>query len=540
MAVPRRGARQPWTEASIRSELDPLLRGRATWPTYQEFIAAGAKGLRDAVGRVHGPEWWAAEMGVQGGDRQQGGVRRWDDATIRSALAQFLGDRDEWPTYREFRAAGQAGLSEAVRQHGGARRWAAEMGLPASRLMRERTGPHWTEQSIARELSGFLADQVEWPRYVDFVAGDRTDLYRAVAKHGGSERWARRMGVRHVRRRGGPSTHWTATRIRERLGALLSAHGRWPTQAEFAAAGEARLLSAMYRHGGVQPWQAEFGLGPNRRGNTPRRAPPRLWTEVRIMSAISPLIRALGRWPTEGEFRAAGLGPALSAIYRHGGSDHWQQLLGVSSQRPPRPAWSDERLTRELALFIGNRRDWPRYSEFAAGHRIDLYKAVARHGGPEMWALRLGLHYPPSRGAAHTYWTPMRIRDRLDPLLCGRRQWPTDAEFAAAGEARLLVAIRRHGGVERWRAEFNVAPSVRDNGSPTGRPRVWTEATITAALSPLVHRVGHWPTGNEFRAAGLSPLLSAVQRYGGSAHWRGRFAVSSRPAPSPEPIDKHS
>lgn len=73
--------------------LTEFLVGRDTWPTYDEFIIEGAKGLRDAVKRIRGPECWATEMGLAAGDRPLGGVRRWDDATIRAALAAFLGDR---------------------------------------------------------------------------------------------------------------------------------------------------------------------------------------------------------------------------------------------------------------------------------------------------------------------------------------------------------------------------------------------------------------------------------------------------------------
>jgi hypothetical protein len=46
------------------------------------------------------------------------------------------------------------------------------------------------------------------------------------------------------------------------------------------------------------------------------------WTDAAITAAISPLIDALGRWPTKGEFRAVGLTSALAAVYRHGGRAH--------------------------------------------------------------------------------------------------------------------------------------------------------------------------------------------------------------------------
>jgi hypothetical protein len=68
--------RTRWDERSIRAELSLFVAGRDVWPTYDEFVAAGHKRLRDAIGRYRGPQWWATEVGLPGGDRGRGGVRR--------------------------------------------------------------------------------------------------------------------------------------------------------------------------------------------------------------------------------------------------------------------------------------------------------------------------------------------------------------------------------------------------------------------------------------------------------------------------------
>jgi hypothetical protein len=262
-----------------------------------------------------------------------------------------------------------------------------------------------------------------------------------------------------------------------------------------------------------------------------RTAAPRIWTEAAIAAAISPLIHHLGRWPTRGEFRAAGLTAALSAIYRHGGSTHWQREFGVIARQRPERRWTDERIARELSDWLADRVEWPAYADFVATGHTSLYKAVSRHGGAERWARRLGVRSAERRRPPPGYWTEARVRERLGALLFGPRRWPTQAEFAAAGEGRLLAAVRRLGGTERWRAEFGVAPSQRHDGSHTGRTRLWTDAAIAAAISPLLHDLGRWPTEKEFRAAGLTAALSALNRYGGSAHWQRRFGVTGRSRP---------
>jgi hypothetical protein len=380
-----------WSEDSIRSALTTFLSGRTTWPTYEEFVTGGAKGLRDALGRIHGPEWWAAEMGVTGGDRRRGGVRRWGDATIRAALAEFLGDRSDWPTHREFQRTGHAGLYEAVRCRGGSRRWAAEMGVATPHSMRGRPVPYWTGQRIARELASFLDGRTEWPRHRDFVAAGQGRLYRAVARRGGPAMWAKQMGVRYIRRRGGPPTYWTETRVRQRLSALLSGRDRWPTRAEFAAAGEQRLLAAINRRRETKRWRAEFKVGPPRRGAS-GRARSREWTETAITGAIAPLIQDLRRWPTKEEFRAAGLLPALSAVYRYGGSAHWQRRFGVAAREiPDRTRWTEQSIDRALREICRGRTEWPEPREFKAMGAMPLYHAASRHGGIYRWRARFGL-----------------------------------------------------------------------------------------------------------------------------------------------------
>jgi hypothetical protein len=206
-----------WNEETIRSALEEFLRGWEVWPTWDEFEAGGAKGLREAISRIGGAEWWAREMGLPGGDRPAHGPRRWTEGRIRAELAALIGDGSTWPTRRQFDQAGRQGLREALRHYGGAERWSREMGVslpshrrPTSRAVKPRSSsksakaaaawPKWTEQTIEAELRVFLNGRSEWPRFSEFVAAGRKGLYQAVLRHGGSRMWARRMGVGWVER----------------------------------------------------------------------------------------------------------------------------------------------------------------------------------------------------------------------------------------------------------------------------------------------------------------------------------------------------
>lgn len=404
--------RKPWTEASVRAALIEFVAGRDTWPTYEEFIAAGAKGLREAVKRIHGPAWWATELQLRDGDRQPGGNRRWTDETIRATLAEFFGERSSWPTRREFTEAGLAGLYEALRHHGGSRRWAVEMKVAPPRARpsgaRRRAVPggrrpgqprRWTEQRIAAELATFLKGRSEWPRYREFVENGHRSLYRAVAGNGGRRVWAERMGVSFVDRRGGVPAFWTEERVREHLTRMLQGRTRWPTPAAFQQAGEARLLAAVYRTGGVQKWMDEFEIQSSRKEpSDTSQGRPRRWTESAIAEAIAPLGRQLGHWPTKGEFRSAGLLPALAAVYEHGGSEYWRRRLGLTAQDshylgpvPNRSRWTDKRIEAELRELCHGRTEWPSVQEFRDLDALPLYRAASRRGGVGKWRALVGL-----------------------------------------------------------------------------------------------------------------------------------------------------
>ncbi|MGH2962009.1 MAG: Fic family protein [Solirubrobacterales bacterium] len=56
-----------------------------------------------------------------------------------------------------------------------------------------------------------------------------------------------------------------------------------------------------------------------------------------------------------------------------------------------------------------------------------------------------------SRRGRAPKWTDPRIERELRAFLGSRTEWPTPAEFRAAGRGALYSAASRHGGIKRWR-----------------------------------------------------------------------------------------
>ena len=220
----RRGRR--WDEDSIRDVLREFLKDKTHWPTYDEFAAAGLKGMRDVLPRFGGPERWWREMGLQGGPRRWGGKVRWTDEAIHAALAPFLAGRTAWPSHRDFRRAGLGGLYAKLIQEGTLPAWATRFGIdppkpgPTPKRSPRRGEPvgtrsppavrkperRWTDERIHADLAVFLEGRTEWPPYREFVDNGHLHVYKAVLSHGGTGYWANRMNVRKVPRRGSQGT----------------------------------------------------------------------------------------------------------------------------------------------------------------------------------------------------------------------------------------------------------------------------------------------------------------------------------------------
>jgi hypothetical protein len=127
----RPGPKGPWkwTDERIRSDLSAFLaaRGRPDWPTNDEFRAAGLAGLAHAITTYGRVPYWAAEMGVELGPRQNREPLLAVDA-VRLAEA-LIAEHGELPGIDTLRELGHIRLSTLVRRHGGSKKFCEAFGL---------------------------------------------------------------------------------------------------------------------------------------------------------------------------------------------------------------------------------------------------------------------------------------------------------------------------------------------------------------------------------------------------------------------------
>jgi hypothetical protein len=253
---------------------------------------------------------------------------RLSDAEIEAQLHEFLAGHEVWPTYREFVAAMQRPLREAI-THRGARYWAKRVGV---KWVKHSSGysPIWTEERVSGELEPFLAGREVWPTVAEFEAAGLGLLREAVKRLGGVQVWAARFGLQRPNHSVGSTRIWDHERLELAVGPLVRSLGRWPTKSEFRHAGLASAQSSLYRYGGVAYWRAHFGVSANpRNGRVPDR---RVWTEQRIESELRAYCKGRTHWPRQQDFVRDGKGRLYKAASLHGGIARWQKELGL---RPP-------------------------------------------------------------------------------------------------------------------------------------------------------------------------------------------------------------
>jgi hypothetical protein len=219
--------------------------------------------LRDMVTRYGGARRWADELGVRFVERRPGYAPIWTEERIRNDLARFLAGRAEWPSRKEFEAAGLKPLRDAVRRTGGPERWAAELGVGVPDR-RRGSMRGWSDAEIERELRRLIGDSEEWPTKNQFTEAGQLSLLLSLYRHGTVDAWARRLGVRRRPVRGDAPRRWTEDRVRAELEAFCAGRDTWPTANEFERAALGRLYRAASRLGGVRRWQRQLGLRPPR------------------------------------------------------------------------------------------------------------------------------------------------------------------------------------------------------------------------------------------------------------------------------------
>ncbi len=184
----------------------------------------------------------------------------------------------------------------------------------------------------------------------------------------------------------------------------------------------------------------------------------------------------------------------------------------------PRSRRDEERVARALEAWFAQRTfdRWPTYRQFVRDGRKRLHADVMRTGGPQRWAVELGVplvvHRPGPRVSEDEILGELRGLLRLHRPA----RFPTGAWLARHGPPGLAAAVKRTGGGAHWAQVLNM---------PAPQPARWTDDLIEAELRRVCAGATRWPTQTDFQAAGATGVRRAVYAGHGSRWWAQRLGL---------------
>lgn len=185
-----------------------------------------------------------------------------------------------------------------------------------------------------------------------------------------------------------------------------------------------------------------------------------------------------------------------------------------------RERWNEARVERELETWFAQRafEQWPSYRAFVRDGRKRLHAALMRSGGPQRWAIELGV--PRVKRRPGPGLGDDEVAAELRAILREHRpaRFPSAAWLGRHGPPGLAAAVLRTGGGAHWARVLNMPPP---------QPARWTDALIEAELRRVCAGLTRWPTRDEFAAARATGLRRAVYDGHGSQRWAQRLGLST-------------
>lgn len=185
-----------------------------------------------------------------------------------------------------------------------------------------------------------------------------------------------------------------------------------------------------------------------------------------------------------------------------------------------REQWNEERVARELERWFAWRafEQWPGYRAFVLDGRKRLHAALMRAGGPQRWAIELGVPLVKRRPGSGL--GDDEISAELRAILREHHpaRFPSTAWLRRHRPPGLAAAVLRTGGGAHWARVLNIPPP---------QPARWTDALIEEELRRVCASLTRWPTREEFVAGRATGVRRAVYNGPGSHRWAQQLGVST-------------
>ncbi len=365
-------------------------------------------------------------------------------ANVEQRLREYVERLGHFPSEGELRAAGDASLCQGIRKYYG--------GLPAMRTamgfeLLQVPPHHWDAwERVESALRRLIEELGHLPTQDELRARGQHGLIRGIETHGGFPAVRVRLGLELLKK---PHRHWQAwehveTRVRE----LIMEHGDLPAQAALEAFGESGLCNAINQyHGGFPVVRERLGLGTLQR----EVGFWKIWTHIE--QELLPLVKKLGRFPTQGDLAREGKSVVAHAIHEyHGGFPAVQAKLGHQPLRVAHGYWDDwTTVESTLQPVIAELGRFPTIAELEARNMHGLLNGIRRHHG-RLLAVRDRMGYGPVTDALieQHAGTLARIIPALRPPDTDKFWSALKTRWVARDLTDAIAAFEADGSLERF------------------------------------------------------------------------------------------
>ncbi len=266
---------------------------------------------------------------------------------------------------------------------------------------------------------------------------------------------------------------WTFEFLCQVVAEVAAAVGGWPTHADLMARGYTTATEMLKQRGMAERVSAAIDV--------PLRNRKRAWTEAQVTETVAAWAREHGRYPTDPDLRASGLGPVALARARvfHGRQDELhaavERQCGQVLPRRQMPKGSyrtPARLAALLRPLCDRLERFPTGEEICAGLPATVYERIFQFGGMRAMAAHMGVAFD-----------GLRRWDRATALAALRARLPRVPDLFNGGRPRLVATT---AGVIAAMGPGGMNVVMRHFGTIAGLRRALAEddASATAAARP--------------------------------------------------------
>ncbi len=301
-----------------------------------------------------------------------------------------------------------------------------------------------TDKTIIEKLKKIKNESGHFPTPTELYESGMTELYVAMDKHGGVNKFRELFGDAKIKI---PLSHWTDEAVLEDLKKIKNESGHFPTTRELNAIKRIDLSAAITRLGGTNKFRGLLGVKLLRVS---------YWTDEIIINELKKIISKIGHFPSNRDLNKLGRGDLRGALRNHGSPNRFRILLGEDIIIKFSPGhWTDETISKELKYVKNELGHFPTTTDLIKLGRLDLQAAIHRHGGINRFRELFGEDIKPriysGTSVPRGHWTDETILKELKVVISKTGHFPQTKELLALNRKNLLAAMDRHGGLKKFK-----------------------------------------------------------------------------------------